>query len=370
MFLFSAVVSAILLLVAFGAFRWSRSPSAVVCLAGAPVLLFFACLGAVLPVAFVQALVLLALVLLAKSCGWQTKRFAWLSGAATLAVYGGFGFFAYQDVDRLRQRFPYQSLEARLPLPKPHASGPLAAGAAERLAAVEELLENKAVSYPQSQRRRQLEQLHEHTLQVFATRPGFGVGRMQQMSVRSLGRSLREDVSLPQPGTRVAFTWSSGDFEGNTPELAKEDFDSSWRMHLDGLVDFVRPDGFGYVKDRRHVAGFQSHGFSKAPVPEPLWALQTVDLVGLLQHDEPAVYVTDHLPRMEELRDAPWRHADDFEVTALQALRRGADLFVRDGREGRRMLGALRNAAQCSACHGGDRGDLLGAFSYTLTRAR
>ena len=32
--------------------------------------------------------------------------------------------------------------------------------------------------------------------------------------------------------------------------------------------------------------------------------------------------------------------ADDFETTGFRALRDGADLFVRDGREGRRMLGA------------------------------
>ncbi len=30
------------------------------------------------------------------------------------------------------------------------------------------------------------------------------------------------------------------------------------------------------------------------------------------------------------------------------------------------MLGAVRSAKQCVKCHGGSRGDLLGAFSYTL----
>jgi mono/diheme cytochrome c family protein len=30
------------------------------------------------------------------------------------------------------------------------------------------------------------------------------------------------------------------------------------------------------------------------------------------------------------------------------------------------MLGAVRSTRQCVACHGGDRGDLLGAFSYAL----
>jgi len=32
------------------------------------------------------------------------------------------------------------------------------------------------------------------------------------------------------------------------------------------------------------------------------------------------------------------------------------------------MLGATYGAKQCVACHGGERGDLLGVFSYTLQR--
>jgi hypothetical protein len=49
-------------------------------------------------------------------------------------------------------------------------------------------------------------------------------------------------------------------------------------------------------------------------------------------------------------------------------LRQGEDLFIsRDG-GGLRMLGAVYSLKQCVACHGGERGDLLGAFSYTLER--
>jgi hypothetical protein len=32
------------------------------------------------------------------------------------------------------------------------------------------------------------------------------------------------------------------------------------------------------------------------------------------------------------------------------------------------MLGAIRSTRQCLSCHGGNRGDLLGAFSYVFTR--
>jgi hypothetical protein len=81
------------------------------------------------------------------------------------------------------------------------------------------------------------------------------------------------------------------------------------------------------------------------------------------------VYVSENLPRMEELRGAPTRPLDGFEASALEKLRRGEALLVADAPGGVRMLGALRSVKQCVDCHGGERGDLLGAFSYTLRRA-
>jgi len=120
--------------------------------------------------------------------------------------------------------------------------------------------------------------------------------------------------------------------------------------HQAGIVDFANPGGFGLVKDRQHVAGFQGHQFSKVPRSADSWV----------------VYISDHLPSMDELRAAPRRPLDDFETLGLAALRNGDDLFMRQNNEGRRLLGAIRNARRCLECHGGERGDLLGAFSYTF----
>jgi hypothetical protein len=141
-------------------------------------------------------------------------------------------------------------------------------------------------------------------------------------------------------------------------------------LHDGGLLDFVNPRGFGYVKDRRHVAGFQSHAFSKMPGPVAQWEVARLELVGLLTHDRPVVYLSQKLPRMDELRDAPTRPLDAFEATALAALRNGADLHVGDGSDGDRFVGAVRSVKQCVECHGGERGALLGAFSYRLRPAR
>jgi hypothetical protein len=146
---------------------------------------------------------------------------------------------------------------------------------------------------------------------------------------------------------------------------------SEWnelQMHQSNLLDFVNVSGFGYVNDRRHVAGFQSHRFSKQPEPVELWKLQTLNLVGLVMYDKPVAYVSDNLPRMDELREAPTRSLDPFELRGLAALRGGEDLFARQTPDGLRMLGALRCAQQCADCHGATRGHLLGAFSYTFAR--
>ena len=96
--------------------------------------------------------------------------------------------------------------------------------------------------------------------------------------------------------------------------------------------------------------------------------MRTLDLVGLLLHETPVVYVSDHLPQMDELRRVPIRPLDKFERLGLAALHHGDDLFIsRDGKD-LRMLGAVYSSRQCVDCHGGERGDLLGAFSYTLKR--
>src|SRR5262249_33830556 len=135
-------------------------------------------------------------------------------------------------------------------------------------------------------------------------------------------------------------------------------------------LDFVNPGGFGYVKDRQHVAGFQSHGFSKVPAPAGQWKVASLELVGLVRHDEPVVYVSAKLPRMDELKDAPTRPPDAFETAALTALRGGADLHIGDGSDGARFVGAIRAVKQCTECHGCSRGDLLGAFTYRLRPVR
>jgi hypothetical protein len=134
------------------------------------------------------------------------------------------------------------------------------------------------------------------------------------------------------------------------------------------VADFSYPAGSGYAEDRRHVADFRPHEFSEVPKADERWAVETVDLVSLLCHAEPVAYVSADLPRMEELKVAPTRTLDAFESSGLARLRAGEFLVVGGGNGQLRILGAIRAVRQCVACHGCERGDLLGAFAYTLRR--
>jgi hypothetical protein len=271
---------------------------------------------------------------------------------------------AAHETWRMLHEFPYVSMENRLPLAitrRPEAYLPPAA--IHRLDSLETLLDNQnGVS---GLRAAVLRQIHEETVQVFVQQPTFGgVARMHSIFPYLKGRGFREEPPISQPGSSSPSPWLLEVLE-TAPDVSK-DADMLQSFHQESVVDFANPIAFGFLKDRRHVAGFQEHQISKTPTPSDRWELQTLDLIGVVQH----AYVSEHLPRMDELRAAPTRSLDEFEAAGLPALERGEDLFVRDREQERRMLGAIRAARQCLDCHGGERGDLLGAFSYTLIQDR
>jgi hypothetical protein len=138
--------------------------------------------------------------------------------------------------------------------------------------------------------------------------------------------------------------------------------------HRENSLKFLDPAYFGYVRDRQHVAGFRPHAFNKQPEAAHDWRVNRLDLVGILKFEEPVVYLTPSFPRMEEVQTSPTRPLDPFETDSLAALLRGEDLVARESAHQLRLFGSLRATKQCLACHHGERGDLLGAFSYQLSR--
>jgi hypothetical protein len=262
-----------------------------------------------------------------------------------------------------RERYAQEFLSERIPPVKKTAGskGPNAT-AQERL----QDLENQIGSSTQEMMMRwmALRSLHERRMETFVNNSGFGVRRILSVPTEQLVKAPEMAEPLPQPGTLGEMEWSdsviatkpAGVSEGNLTKL-----------HLDGVLNFVNPRGFGYVTAQKQLFGFQPHHFRDVPKADA-WQVHTLELVSLLLHDVPKVYVTMNLPRMDKIRDIPTRSLDLFETTGLAKLQAGEDLFIRVLPRGIRMLGAVRSVKQCVECHGGERGDLLGAFSYSLQR--
>jgi hypothetical protein len=271
---------------------------------------------------------------------------------AFTGVFGWNLLSANRTVEDQLRRYPYDTVADRLP-ERPAGDDP-----AEVPHSVE-LYEHEFQH--RTRRADALRTLHEDTTRWFVNQPNFGVTRMSGYD-RQL-RSYLPNEPITQPAERAASAGAAG--KSGKPVSPAADLN---RMHTHTVFDFAHPDGFGYVKSREQVAGFEPHRMTESPAPPKPLKLRALDLIGLFVRPEPTAYVSANLPRMDELRAAPARPLTAFESTGLAKLRSGDDLYAEDVTGGVRLLGAVRAAKQCVACHGGRRGDLLGAFSYELTR--
>ena len=104
------------------------------------------------------------------------------------------------------------------------------------------------------------------------------------------------------------------------------------------------------------------------PVHVGYWGLkmQRFQLVGLVQHSDPRVYLTDKPLNKQDGNVAPTRELDEFETSALNGLRGGDQLKVEERDGTIRMLGPIFAGQRCVECH--QRGQMLGAFSYVMQR--
>jgi hypothetical protein len=220
-----------------------------------------------------------------------------------------------------------------------------------------------------AERKHEFELLHNREYIQFVQAIGFGVGRMRPIRPNSLRRPALRDirfdgVAADNPPTDQGY-WRA--------LFVPEKSNAVEHLHTASRRDFLDPDGFGIaIVPPLTVTGFVEHGFHYPPingmVDAKRWMILRLDLVSLLKFAEPRVYVLDHLPRMDQLssENAPTRPLDAFESDALAKLRTDEDVIVKSEGTEYRMLGSLRAAKQCLDCHGVQRGELLGAFSYSL----
>jgi len=296
--------------------------------------------------------------------------FGGLFGGVALAVCFGMGHEVRSQVSRdaarqarrqrLLEAFPLESLDDRLPRRLSPATVDVVLSSE---ASADLDLTEKATDLRGRRRQELLQGLHEGTVEVFSEEVGQGYGRMPYVTKKVLDELARADANPQQPeitGSPDVPQPSAG--EG--PVLA-----SLKVLHRLGVEEFANAQDFGFVtRDGKQMAGFIPHRFTAPVKVDPRRRLKRFDLVGLLMHDEPVVYVSDKLPRMNELKTVPTRALDAFEASAVQVLRGGEAVVIRDDAHGTRMVGAVRAAKQCLTCHETRRGELLGAFTYRFER--
>ncbi len=308
-------------------------------------------------------------------CDARPRRYAlWTFGTVVVSfVLLGWvvGVPEVQRWQELKDKYPLESMDERLSYetrPRPVRQSGAGAAEPQRLVTLEAALNDVQTRKWENRRIRSLERLHAGTVTQFIESPGFGVSRALN-APRPIfldhsdfgGRDQFPQDPIPQPSW---FSWSDDLSQGET----RSPDESESKAHLDNVVDFLSPLEFGFVRDRQHVAGFRPHAFHQPPSSLGTWQVERVELVGILKHDEPVVYLTRNLPIMEEVRDAPTRKLNSFERESLAALRRGEDLMVQESPRRPRLFGSIRAVNQCLKCHSVERGELLGAFSYQMSR--
>ncbi len=97
------------------------------------------------------------------------------------AVAMAFGVSAYLALEEQRQfadlraKYPYESMEERLPAHHPAFQGEITRQTAERLDRLEESIRVRSGFWPDYFRDRSLQKIHEDQVKLFINSPGFGV---------------------------------------------------------------------------------------------------------------------------------------------------------------------------------------------------
>src|SRR5437762_985348 len=109
-----------------------------------------------------------------------------------------------------------------------------------------------------------LARLHADSVTDFINSPGFGITRSMEPRKEYIDLPEIEPIDLPPPPISAAVADSPSLANPDTiPSLAAQE--NLRDMHQESIVDFVNPKGFGFIKDREHVRGFQAHHFRTMP---------------------------------------------------------------------------------------------------------
>lgn len=298
----------------------------------------------------------------------------------------------YEEVKLARAKYPIVSMAERLayePARPVETSGERHVAALSLAPHVEAaLVDQERDEEDLDYYARGFDRLHTAYYEEFVASEGFGNQRMRSMyDPRNLGTLQSLENELLPPGQLPDTPGPSDNATSVAPPASATDAPVARApapnlgllesLHRTGAEQFLNPRRFGYVKAREHTVGFQPHRIDRPPVFNRYdksksgdWTVAKLELISLLRHPEPRVYVSSRLPRMEELKAAQTRPLDSFEARTLPRLKAAHDIVHEEGANQVRMLGAVRASQSCLQCHNVTRGDLLGAFSYELRRTK
>jgi hypothetical protein len=154
-------------------------------------------------------------------------------------------------------------------------------------------------------------------------------------------------------------------------------WDSYEDMHKYYLDAFVQSRGFGESRVWSNDQWDEGRRFS---IGYREYAIRRLELIGLLKHDKPVVYLNQTSanpnpygktawknPVQDRLADSSTRPLTDIEIDALTKIKTGAMLVEHPELPRPIMIGALRADQQnCIECHHVEKGTLMGAFVYEL----
>ena len=383
------VISVFLILIAIGLYR--AHPIAIAAVVGPFALVSW------VPAALTahsSMLIFPAVLAVWAICRWRDVNRVAFSACACLAVVAGWGVAAalfipkWQAIQQLAAEYPVVQIDQRLAYEQNALEADLSATALDSMQIFSSRIESIRPSEPWAGNERwtslmSLEATHDNFVAAFTRQEGFGIGRMYRRP------ASREYIELAEPTPLALLTPAprsvSAGVDESTSPVGDEDASSYTDFHHDQSVNFANPAGFGYAIDREwfgddsppatRIRGFQPHAFREMPGDAPAgddWQLVRLELVSLLKHDPPAVYLSEHLPRMQELAadGVPTRSLDSFETASLNRLLEGETIVAEQSRNRVLMLGGLRAAYQCTQCHNVNAGHLLGAFSYEFRRKK
>ena len=271
------------------------------------------------------------------------------------------------ELQKKRAKFPMVSLAERLAYEKTATSTQVSSVEGRSPDLADSVSKNllRRDDSPSDWRSWELGQLHSENVDNFAASEGFGDDRVQPR------RGLRRGNIILPPRELIAVK-RLPDFKPNdasssgkeTPFSSDPDLLDDHRHHQANFFERL-----GYARDVNHVVGFESHGFSKWPDLTgrfASWAIVQLELVSILRHSTPRAYISQNLPNLDELKQAPTRSLTQFETDALARLMNERDLLIHEKGNEIQMLGSLRASYECLKCHSVRSGALLGALSYRL----